>query len=308
MKLAILSRNSKLYSTRRLVEAARERKHSVRVLDPLRCYLRISVDGFSMRYKGKPIAGYDAVIPRIGASITRYGNAVLHQFELMGSYTPNPSAAIARARDKLRCHQLLAAQGIGLPVTVFGDNPDDTADLLSMLGPPPHVIKLNEGTQGSGVMLTEKPSASRSVIETLRGLYATFLVQEFIEEAQGADLRCFVVGGEVVAAMRRQAPQGDFRSNLHRGGSAEAVQATAAEQAMAVRAAQALGLGIAGVDLIRSNRGPLLLEVNSSPGLEGIEEATGIDIAGHIVAHVAGGAAAPGRPRISMKSRTFMKK
>jgi len=287
MKLAILSRNSKLYSTRRLVEAARERRHSVRVLDPLRCYMRISAESFDMRYKGRPIAGYNAVIPRIGASITRYGNAVLHQFELMGSYTPNPSVAIMRARDKLRCHQLLAAEGIDLPVTVFGDNPDDTGDLLAMLGPPPHVIKLNEGTQGSGVMLTEKPSASRSVIETLRGLYATFLVQEFVEEARGADLRCFVVGDKVVAAMRRQAPQGDFRSNLHRGGSGKAARATAAEQAVAVRAAKVLGLGVAGVDLIRSSRGPLVLEVNSSPGLEGIEQATGVDIAGHVIDHVA---------------------
>jgi ribosomal protein S6--L-glutamate ligase len=289
MKLAILSRNSKLYSTRRLVEAARERHHSVRVLDPLRCYLRISSDGFEMHHKGRPIAGYSAVIPRIGASITRYGTAVLRQFELMGSYTPNSSDAIARARDKLRSHQLLAAQGIGLPVTVFGDNPDDTVDLLSMLGPPPHVIKLNEGTQGAGVMLTEKPSASRSVIEALRGLYANFLVQEFIAEAKGADLRCFVVGGEVVAAMRRQAPKGDFRSNLHRGGSAKAVRVSDAEQATAVRAASVLGLGVAGVDLIRSSRGPLVLEVNSSPGLEGIEEATGIDIAGRIVDHVVSG-------------------
>jgi ribosomal protein S6--L-glutamate ligase len=289
MKLAILSRNGKLYSTRRLVEAARERHHSVRVLDPLRCYLRISSDGFGMHYKGRPIAGYGAVIPRIGASITRYGTAVLRQFELMGSYAPNPSDAIARARDKLRSHQLLAAQGIGLPVTVFGDNPDDTADLLSMLGPPPHVIKLNEGTQGAGVMLTEKPSASRSVIEALRGLYANFLVQEFIAEARGADLRCFVVGDQVVATMRRQAPKGDFRSNLHRGGTARAVRASAAEQATAVRAAAVLGLGVAGVDLIRSRRGPLVLEVNSSPGLEGIEEATGIDIAGRIIDFVAAG-------------------
>jgi ribosomal protein S6--L-glutamate ligase len=289
MKLAILSRNSKLYSTRRLVEAARERDHTVRVLDPLRCYLRIGCNSFQMHYKGRPISGYDAVVPRIGASITRYGTAVLRQFELMGTYTPNPSDAIARARDKLRCHQLLAAQGIGLPVTVFGDNPDDTVDLLSMLGPPPHVIKLNEGTQGAGVMLTEKPSASRSVIEALRGLYANFLVQEFIAEAKGADLRCFVVGGEVVAAMRRQAPKGDFRSNLHRGGSAKAVRVSDAEQATAVRAASVLGLGVAGVDLIRSSRGPLVLEVNSSPGLEGIEEATGIDIAGRIVDHVVSG-------------------
>jgi ribosomal protein S6--L-glutamate ligase len=289
MKLAILSRNSKLYSTRRLVEAARERHHSVRVLDPLRCYLRISSEGFQMHHKGRPIAGYSAVIPRIGASITRYGTAVLRQFELMGSFTPNSSDAISRARDKLRSHQLLAAQGIGLPVTVFGDNPDDTIDLLSMLGPPPHVIKLNEGTQGAGVMLTEKPSASRSVIEALRGLYANFLVQEFIAEAKGADLRSVVVGGEVDAAMRRQAPKGDFRSNLHRGGSAKAVRVSEAEQATAVRAASVLGLGVAGVDLIRSSRGPLVLEVNSSPGLEGIEAATGIDIAGRIVDHVVSG-------------------
>ena len=283
MKLAILSRNSKLYSTRRLVEAARARGHTVRVLDPLRCYMRIASDGFSMHYKGKPIAGYDAVIPRIGASITRYGTAVLRQFELMGSYSPNPSDAILRARDKLRAHQLLAAQGIGMPITVFGDNPDDTVDLLSMLGPPPHVIKLNEGTQGAGVMLTEKPSASRSVIEALRGLYANFVVQEFIEEAQGADLRCFVVGDRVVASMRRQAPEGDFRSNLHRGGVAESVEASADEIEVALRAAHVLGLSVAGVDLIRARRGPLVLEVNSTPGLEGIEQVCGQDVAGLIV-------------------------
>ena len=287
MKLAILSRNSKLYSTRRLVEAARTRGHTVRVLDSLRCYMRIASDGFSMHYKGKPIAGYDAVIPRIGASITRYGTAVLRQLEMMGSYTPNPSDAILRARDKLRAHQLLAAQGIGMPITVFGDNPDDTVDLLSMLGPPPHVIKLNEGTQGAGVMLTEKPSASRSVIEALRGLYANFVVQEFIAEAQGADLRCFVVGDRVVASMRRQAPEGDFRSNLHRGGTAEPVQASQAEKDVAVRAARSLGLNVAGVDLIRSHRGPLVLEVNSTPGLEGIEQVGAQDVAGAIIEHIA---------------------
>ena len=305
MKLAILSRNSKLYSTRRLVEAARERGHTARVLDPLRCYMHIASSGFAMRYKGQAISGYTAVIPRIGASITRYGCAVVHQFELMGSYTPNPSDAIARARDKLRCHQLLAAQGIGLPATVFGDNPDDTADLLAMLGPPPHVIKLNEGTQGAGVMLTEKPSASRSVIEALRGLYANFLVQEFVAEARGADLRCFVVGRDVVATMRRQAPKGDFRSNLHRGGTAKAVQATDAERETAVRAAAVLGLGIAGVDLIRSRRGPLVLEVNASPGLEGIEEASAVDIAGRIIDHVAASArgAALAAPRLTRSSR-----
>ncbi|MBT2749148.1 MULTISPECIES: 30S ribosomal protein S6--L-glutamate ligase [unclassified Lysobacter] len=288
MKLAILSRNTKLYSTRRLVEAAREHGHSVRVLDPLRCYMRIASDGFQMHYKGREIAGYHAVIPRIGASVTRYGSAVLRQFELMETYTPNTSDAILRARDKLRSHQLLAAERIGLPATVFGDNPDDTADLLSMLGPPPHVIKLNEGTQGAGVMLTEKLSASKGVIEALRGLYANFLVQEFVAEAKGADLRCFVVGGNVVAAMKRQAPKGDFRSNLHRGGTAKGVRASAAEQEVAIRAAQVLGLGVAGVDLIRSARGPLVLEVNASPGLEGIEEASGVDVAGEIIQYVAG--------------------
>jgi ribosomal protein S6--L-glutamate ligase len=287
MKLAILSRNGKLYSTRRLVDAARERGHSVRVLDPLRCYMRIASGSFEMHYKGRQLAGYDAVIPRIGASITRYGTAVLRQLELMGSYTPNPAGAVLRARDKLRTHQLLAAQGIGLPATVFGDNPDDTKDLLSMLGPPPHVIKLNEGTQGAGVMLTEKVSASRGVIEALRGLYANFLVQEFIAEAHGADLRCFVVGGQVVAAMRRQAEQGEFRSNLHRGGSAERATADAGEQAAAVSAAKVIGLGVAGVDLIRSDRGPLILEINSSPGLEGIESVSGVDIAGKIIEYVA---------------------
>lgn len=288
MKLAVLSRNSKLYSTRRLVEAARDRGHSVRVLDPLRCYMRISSEGFTVHYKGKPVGGYDAVIPRIGASITRYGTAVLRQFEMMGSYTPNPSDAILRARDKLRAHQLLAAQGIGLPVTVFGDNPDDTTDLLSMLGPPPHVIKLNEGTQGAGVMLTEKLSASRGVVEALRGLYANFVVQEFIGEADGADLRCFVVGNQVVATMRRQAPEGDFRSNLHRGGTAEPVEATEGEKAMAIRAAEVLGLRVAGVDLIRSRRGPLVLEVNSTPGLEGIEAVCDVDVAGRVIEYVAG--------------------
>lgn len=301
MKLAILSRNAKLYSTRRLAEASRARGHSVRVLDPLRCYMRIASDGFSMHYRGRALADYDVVIPRVGASITRYGSAVLRQFELMGSYTPNTSDALLKARDKLRCHQLLAAEGIGMPATVFGDNPDDTHDLLAMLGPPPHVIKLNEGTQGAGVMLTEKPSASRSVIEALRGLYANFLVQEFVAEARGADLRCFVVGESVVAAMKRQAPKGEFRSNLHRGGTAKAVRASASEQEVAIRAASALGLGVAGVDLIRSNRGPLVLEVNASPGLEGIEEATGVDVAGAIIDHVAARRRRPPRPTVAYR-------
>ena len=287
MKLAILSRNSKLYSTLRLVEAARERGHSVRVLDPLRCYMKIGPDGFDMHYKSRVLTDYDAVLPRIGASITRYGTAVLRQFEMMNVYTPNGSDAVLRARDKLRCHQLLARQGIGLPTTVFGDNPDDTNDLIAMLGKPPHVIKLNEGTQGAGVILTERLSSSRSVIEALRGLYATFLVQEFIAESNGADVRCFVVGGRVVAAMRRKARAGEFRSNLHRGGSATKVTLSSAETDTAIRAAKVMGLNVAGVDLLRSRRGPLVLEVNSSPGLEGIETTTGVDVAGEVVDYMA---------------------
>lgn len=283
LNLAILSRNTKLYSTKRLVEAARLKGHRVRVLDPLRCYMRISNDGLSMHYKGKPLANYDAVIPRIGASVTRYGTAVLRQFEGMGCHTPNPADAIIRARDKLQTHQLLAAAGVGMPKTVFGDNPDDTSDLLAMLGPAPHVIKLCEGTQGAGVMLTEKPSASRAVIETLRGLDASFFVQEFIEEAKGADLRCLVIGNQVVASIRRQAPEGEFRSNLHRGGHATKVEATPQEQTVAVLAARTLGLNIAGVDIIRAKRGPLVLEVNSTPGLEGIEGACGKWIAEAII-------------------------
>ena len=287
MKLAILSRNAKLYSTQRLVEAGRQRGHVVRVLDPLRCYMQIAPGQFLLRYKGKPLVGIDAVIPRIGASVTFYGTAVLRQFELMGAFTPNGSDAVLRARDKLRCHQMLAGEGLGLPVTVFGDNPDDTGDLLGMLGKPPHVIKLNEGTQGTGVILAENAGASRSVIEAFRGLYANFLVQEFIAEAKGSDVRCFVVGDKVVAAMRRQALEGEFRSNLHRGGKASKIKLTPIEIETALRAARVMGLGVAGVDLLRSKRGPLVLEVNSSPGLEGIEGATGVDVAGAIVEFVA---------------------
>lgn len=262
------------------------RGHTVRVLDPLRCYMRIAPGSFEMHYKGRELTDFDAVIPRIGASVTFYGTAVLRQFEMMGSYTPNSSEAILRARDKLHCHQLLARQGIGLPKTVFGDNPDDTADLLAMLGKPPHVIKLTEGTQGTGVILAERASSSRSVIEAFRGLYANFIVQEFIGEAKGADLRCFVVGSRVVAAMRRQAKPGEFRSNLHRGGTAKAVELSDEEREIAIRAARVMGLGVAGVDLLRSKRGPLVLEVNSSPGLEGIEGATEVDVAGEIIDYI----------------------
>ena len=304
MKLAILSRNSKLYSTQRLVAAARERGHIVRVLDPLRCYMKIAPGEFQLNYKGRKLVGVDAVIPRIGASVTRYGTAVLRQLELMGAYSPNSSDAILRARDKLRCHQLLAGEGIGLPTTVFGDNPDDTSDLLSLLGPPPHVIKLIEGSQGNGVVLAEGLSASRSVVEAFRGLYANFLIQEFVAEARGADLRCFVVGERVVAAMHRQAEPGEFRSNLHRGGQASAVTLSAAEEQTALRAARVMGLEVAGVDLLQSDKGPLVLEVNSSPGLEGIEGASGVDIAGAIIEHVAGRLPPPSAPRRRRSART----
>ncbi|WP_266157182.1 30S ribosomal protein S6--L-glutamate ligase [Dyella silvatica] len=286
MKIAILSRNARLYSTARLVEAARERGHVVRVLDPLRCYVRIAPGDVAIRYKGKALRDIDAVIPRIGTSSTFYGTAVLRQLEMMGVYTPNPSDAVLRARDKLRCLQILAAQGLDMPVTVFGDNPDDTNDVLAMLGEPPHVIKLNEGSQGTGVVLAEKRSASQSVVEAFRGLYANFLVQEFIGEANGSDLRCFVVGKKVVAAMQRDASPGEFRANLHRGGSASAAVLSADEKRIAVQAAAALGLGIAGVDLLRSKRGPLLLEVTASPGLEGIEAATGVNVSAQIIQHL----------------------
>ncbi|HET8898805.1 MAG TPA: 30S ribosomal protein S6--L-glutamate ligase [Rhodanobacteraceae bacterium] len=301
MKLAILSRNSRLYSTRRLVEAGRARGHVMRVLDPLRCYMRIAQGAFALHYRGRALSGIDAVIPRIGASVTFYGTAVLRQFEMMGAYTPNPSAAVQCARDKLRSLQRLAREGLAMPVTAFGDNPDDTADLLAMIGEPPHVIKLNEGAQGQGVVLAEKRSASQSVVEALRGLYADFLVQEFIAEAGGHDLRCLVVGKKVVAAMERSATPGDFRANLHRGGSGATVQLTAEERRMALRAAATLGLGVAGVDLLRSARGPLLLEVNASPGLEGIETISGVDVAGAIIELIEAGVGRAGPRRGSRR-------
>lgn len=290
MKIAILSRNPRLYSTQRLVEAGRARGHTVRVLDPLRCYMAIAPGGFRLRYKGRELSGVDAVIPRIGASVTFYATAVLRQFELMGAYTPNPSDAILRARDKLRCQQMLAGEGLGLPLTVFGDNPDDTEDLLGLLGKPPHVVKLNEGTQGTGVVLAETAGASRNLIEAFRGLYANFVLQEFIAEAGGADLRAFVVGDRVVAAMKRQAGEGEFRSNLHRGGRATPVRLSEDEMETAVRAARVMGLGVAGVDILPSRRGPLVLEVNSSPGLEGIEAASGVDVASAILSLAEAGA------------------
>jgi ribosomal protein S6--L-glutamate ligase len=283
MKIAILSRNSKLYSTRRLVEAAKERGHEVRVLDVLRCYMNITSMRPSIHYKGEDLTGFDAVIPRIGASVTFYGTAVLRQFEMMGVYPLNESVAITRSRDKLRSLQLLARKGIGLPVTGFAHSPDDVHDLLAMVGGAPSVIKLLEGTQGIGVVLAETHKAAESVIEAFMGLKANILVQEFIKEAGGADIRCLVVGGKVVAAMKRQGKEGEFRSNLHRGGSASLIRITPEERSTAARAAQTMGLNVAGVDLLRSNHGPVVMEVNSSPGLEGIEGATGKDIAGMIV-------------------------
>lgn len=283
MKIGILSRNPKLYSTRRLVEAAREHGHEVQVIDHLRCYMNITSMRPSVSYKGEKLTGFDAIIPRIGASVTFYGMAVLRQFEMMGVYPLNESVAIARSRDKLRSLQLLARKGVGLPVTGFARNPDDIDDLLDSVGGSKFVIKLLEGTQGIGVVLAENRQAAKSVIEAFLGLNANILVQEFIEEAGGADIRCFVIDGKVVAAMKRQGKDGEFRSNLHRGGSAELIRITPEERSTAVRAARIMGLNVAGVDLLRSNHGPVVMEVNSSPGLQGIEKATGKDIAGMII-------------------------
>lgn len=283
MKIAILSRNPELYSTRRMVEAAKQRDHEVRVIDPLRCYMTIASQRPTIHYKGDELTGFDAIIPRIGASITFYGTAVARQFEMMGVYNVNESVAISRSRDKLRSLQLLARKGIGLPVTGFAHSTQYTNDLIELAGGAPLVIKLLEGTQGIGVVLAETNKAAESVIEAFRGLKENILVQEFIKEAQGADLRCFVIGDRVVAAMKRQGKEGEFRSNLHRGGSATIVRLTPEERSTAVRAARIMGLNVAGVDLLRSNHGPVVMEVNSSPGLEGIEKATDKDVAGLII-------------------------
>ena len=283
MKIAILSRNRNLYSTRRLVEAGQQAGHEVHVIDTLRCYMSMASLKPEIHYRGRVLEGYDAVIPRIGASITFYGTAVLRQFEMMGVFPINESVAITRSRDKLRSLQLLARKGIGMPVTGFANAPDDIPDLINMVGGAPLVIKLLEGTQGIGVVLAETRQAAESVIEAFMGLSANIMVQEYIKEAGGADIRCFVVDGKVVAAMKRQAKEGEFRSNLHRGGSASLIRITPEERATAVRAAQVMGLNVAGVDILRSERGPLVMEVNSSPGLEGIERATGKDVAALII-------------------------
>ncbi len=283
MKIAILSRNKKLYSTRRLVEASEQRGHEAMVVDVLRSYMNIASSKPEVHFKGENLPAIDAVIPRIGASVTFYGTAVLRQFEMMGAFPLCESVAISRSRDKLRSLQLLSRKGVGLPNTGFAHNPDDIGDLIKMVGGAPLVIKLLEGTQGIGVVLAETRKAAESVIEAFMGLKANILVQEYIKEAGGADIRCLVIGDKVVAAMKRQAQAGEFRSNLHRGGSAALIKITPAERATAIKAAKIMGLNVAGVDILRSERGPLVMEVNSSPGLEGIEAATGKDIAGMII-------------------------
>ena len=283
MKIALLSRNPKLYSTRRLVEAAKERGHEIRTLDVLRCYMNITSMRPSIHYKGEDLTGFDAIIPRIGASVTFYGTAVLRQFEMMGVSPLNESVAITRSRDKLRALQLLSRKGIGLPVTGFAHKPDDIEDLIEMVGGAPLVIKLLQGTQGIGVVLAETRKAAESVIESFLGMHISVLVQEFIKEARGSDIRCFVIGDKVVASMKRQGAEGEFRSNIHRGGSASAVKITPEERSTAVRAARTMGLNVCGVDILRTNHGPVVMEVNSSPGLEGIESVTGKDIAGMII-------------------------
>ena len=284
MKIAILSRRHDLYSTRRLVEAAKKRGHHADVIDTLRCYMNITSSRPTIHYKGEEITKYDAVIPRIGASITFYGAAVVRQLEMMNVFCVNDSVAITRARDKLRSLQLLSKKGIGLPITGFAHSPDEIQDLIKMVGGPPLIIKFLEGTQGIGVVLVETTKAARSVIEAFLGLKVNILVQEYIKETAGADIRCFVVGGHVVASMKRQAKSPEeFRSNLHRGGVASEIEITDEERTMAIRAAHILGLNVAGVDIVRSDRGPLIIEVNASPGIEGIEKATGKDVAASII-------------------------
>jgi ribosomal protein S6--L-glutamate ligase len=283
MKIAVLSQKKNLYSTRRLMEAAKQRGHEVRVIDPLRCYMNITSHQPVIHHRGKPLNDLDAVIPRIGASILFYGTALVRQFEAMGIFTLNSSAAISRARDKLHSMQLLSCKGIGLPVTGFAHAPDDIKGVIKMVGDAPLVIKLLEGTQGIGVVLAETNNAAESVIDAFWGLKANILIQEYIKEAEGSDIRCFVIGSRVIAAMQRRAREGEFRANLHRGGTATPVKLTAEERAMAVRAAKAIGLNVAGVDILRSKRGPLVIEVNSSPGLEGIENSSGKDIAAAMI-------------------------
>lgn len=286
MNIAILSRNGDLYSTRRLLEAAKARGHHVSVIDYARCYMNITSENPSVHYKGHELPPFDAIIPRISPKRTFYGTAVVRQFETIGTFSINPSIAITRSRDKLRSLQLLSRKGIGLPITGFANSPSDVDDLIQMVGGAPLIIKLIEGTQGVGVVLAETLNAAESVIQAFMGLSANIIVQEFIQEAKGSDIRCFVVGDKVIAAMKRQANADDFRSNIHRGGSATPIKITKVERETAIQAVKIMGLKMAGVDLLRSKRGPLVMEVNSSPGLEGIETATEIDIASKIIEYI----------------------
>ena len=286
MKIAILSRKSNLYSTTRLRQAALDKGHYVRVIDHMQCNLIMEKGKPKIQYRGEILPKYDAIIPRIGASVTYYGAAVIRQFEMMNVYTPVTSSSLLRSRDKLRCLQNLSRAGLGLPRTVFTNFSRNADDLVKLAGGAPLIIKLLEGTQGLGVVLAETKSAATSVIEAFHDLKAKVIVQEFIEESKGADLRAFVVGGEIVGSMKRQAKEGEFRSNLHRGGSSQIIKLSKIEKQTAILAANVVGLGIAGVDLLQSKRGPLIIEVNSSPGLEGIEGATKVDIAGKIIDHL----------------------
>lgn len=286
MKIVLLSQRNYLYTTKRLAEAAQERGHSVRIIDPLGCYMNITSGKPEIHFRGENLIGFDAVIPRIGASITFYGTAVVRQFEMMGVYCLNESVPISRSRDKLRCMQLLAKKGVGIPVTAFAHSTRYTEDLISMVGGAPLVVKILEGTQGIGVVLGETKKAAKSVIEGFRGVKANILVQEFIDESQGTDIRCLVIGDRVVASMQRRGEEGEFRSNLHRGGSAASVKISPAERETAVKAAKAMGLNVAGVDLLRSENGPAVIEVNSSPGLEGIEKVAGKGLAEKIIEYI----------------------
>lgn len=283
MKIAMLARNPDLYSHKRLVEAAESRGHEIDVINTLRCYMNIASRRPEVYYNGEKLPRYDAVIPRIGASVTFYGLAVLRQFEMMGVFPLNESVSIGRSRDKLRSMQLLARDGIGLPVTTFAHDPKQTEEVVALAGGSPLVIKLLEGTQGIGVVLADTDRSAKSVIEAFRGADVNILVQEFIKEAGGTDIRALVIGGKVVAAMQRKGAEGEFRSNLHRGGSAQPIKISPEERSTAVRAAKAMGLNVCGVDMLRANHGAVVMEVNSSPGLEGVEKATGIDIAGQII-------------------------
>ena len=290
MKIVMLARNPNLYSHQRMLEAAEARGHEIDIINTTRCYMNITSHRPQVFYQGEPISGVDAVIPRIGASITSYGASVVRQFEMMGVWSMNESVAIVRSRDKLRSLQILSKHGIGLPVTAFAHDTRRAEELIDMVGGAPVVIKLLEGTQGLGVVLGETRDSAKSVIQAFRGAKVDILVQEFIKEAEGADIRCFVIDGKVVAAMKRQGPEGEFRSNIHRGGSATRIRITPEERSTAVRAAKHLGLNVCGVDMLRSNHGPVVMEVNSSPGFEGIEKATNIDIADKIIEFVEKGA------------------